>query len=334
MKYLATPAALTVRNTLDLPCRAERGMVAGSEAQLIAALRRHPQELLVLGDGSNVILPERLTRPLCFAAFRGIEIRHRRGHALLTAAAGENWHALVRHSLDQGLAGLENLALIPGSAGAAPAQNIGAYGLELAERLVAVRALDRRSGAIAELDPGDCAFGYRSSIFKRKPERYAVLALTLRLERRWQPRLDYPDVYRELERLGWRRPSPRQVAQVIVRIRRRKLPDPRQWGNAGSFFQNPIVAPEQAEQLRRREPGLIMHQADSGTKLAAAQLIDLCGWKGRRMGDAGVWRQQPLVLVNHGRARRGDFLALAEAIRASVQARFQVALELEPTLID
>ena len=331
---LSKPIGLAAPNSLGLPCQAERAIIADSEAQLVAASRRHPQELLVLGAGSNVILPRRLARPVCFAAFSGIEILHRPGHALVTAAAGENWHALVRRTLGLGLAGLENLALIPGSAGAAPVQNIGAYGQDLAERLATVKVLDRRSGAIAELDAQACEFGYRTSIFKRAPRRYAVLAMTLRLERRWRPQLEYPDLRRELERLGWRRPNPRQVAEAIVRIRRRKLPDPRCWGNVGSFFKNPIISLDQAERLRSREPGLAMHEFGSGRKLAAAQLIDLCGWKGRRLGGAEVWRRQPLVLVNGGRAKRGDFLDLAEAIRASVQMRFQVALELEPTLID
>ena len=322
-----------VPNTLRVPCLADRLCVARSEAQLIEALRTGGERALVLGQGSNVVLPERLDQPVVLAAWRGLRLRVGGDEALLTAAAGESWHGVVRYSLGRGWAGLENLALIPGSVGAAPIQNIGAYGVELSERVVAVRVFDRAEQRVRTLDARACGFGYRDSMFKADPTRYAVLALTLRLARRPTMRLDYPDVGRELDRLGVTRPTPRTVAEAVIRIRRRKLPDPRQWGNAGSFFQNPIVDPGQAKRLAQNEPGLAAHPTAGGVKLAAAQLIDRCGWKGRRWGGVGVWHRQPLVLINLGTASGPDFLALGEQVRRSVRERFGVHLDLEPSAI-
>ena len=320
-------------NTLGVPCRADRLIAAHTDEELIAALRRHGRDLVLLGGRSNVILPQRIRRPVCVICTRGVEIRPDGESFLVTAWAGENWHGLVRRTLGNGLHGLENLALIPGSVGAAPIQNIGAYGVELAERTVSVRVFDRVAGEVRRLSRADCRFGYRTSVFRAEPERYAVLDLTLRLDRCGRRVLDYPDVGRELLRQGWPEPNPRQVAEIIIRIRRRKLPDPRSWGNAGSFFKNPVVAAGQAERLADSIPGLVRHAAGPDVKLAAAQLIDLCGWKGYRAGGVAVWYRQPLVLVNRGRASADDFLTLARALRESVLKRFGVPLELEPTVV-
>ena len=322
-----------LRNTLGVPCRADRLIVARNDEQLVSVLRRHQSDLVLLGGCSNVVLPRRLRRPVCLVSTRGIDIRRDGDRCLVTAKAGENWHGLVKRTLGQGLFGLENLALIPGSVGAAPIQNIGAYGVELAQRTESVRVFDRIEGEVKRLAPEQCRFGYRTSMFKSYPGRYAVLDVTLCLDRSARPVLDYPDVHRELRRLGWPDPSPRQVAEVVVRVRRRKLPDPRLWGNVGSFFKNPVVAADEAERIARSVPGLVRHAFGSGVKLAAAQLIDLCGWKGYRAGAVGVWHRQPLVLVNRGRASGDDFLALARTLRESVLERFRVPLELEPTVI-
>ena len=312
---------------------AERLCAARSEADLVEATRHGGEGALVLGQGSNVVLPERLDRPVVLAALRGLRLRVRGEEALLTVAAGESWHGVVRYSLGQGWAGLENLALIPGSAGAAPIQNIGAYGVELSERVAEVRVFDRAEDRVRALSAEACGFGYRDSTFKANPARYAVLSLTLRLARRLPLRLDYPDVGLELQRRGLTKPTPRQVAEAVIRIRRRKLPDPRQWGNLGSFFKNPIVDPGDAERLAHSEPGLVAHPVPDGVKLAAAQLIDRCGWKGRRLGAVGVWHRQPLVLVNFGTGSGPDFLELGEQVRQSVRERFGVDLELEPSVL-
>ncbi len=298
---------------------------------MIGALREGGDRTVVLGQGSNVVLPERLDQPVVLAAWRGLRLRVSGDDALLTCAAGENWHGVVRYSLGQGWAGLENLALIPGSAGAAPIQNIGAYGVELSERVAEVRVFDRAENRERALTADACGFGYRDSLFKADPARCAVLSLTLRLARRMPMRLDYPDVERELRRQGVTQPTPRKVAEAVIRVRRRKLPDPRQWGNAGSFFKNPIVDSGQAERLARTEPGLATYPVAGGVKLAAAQLIDRCGWKGQRSGGVGVWHRQPLVLINLGTGSGPDFLALGEEVRRSVRERFGVDLELEPS---
>ena len=319
-------------NTLGVRCAAERLRFLHSEEALPQALSRW-EDALVVGQCSNLVLPGRLRRPVLVAAWRGLRLERRGADALLTAAAGESWHELVRYSLGQGLGGLENLALIPGSVGAAPIQNIGAYGVELSERLTEVRVFDRRQREACALAPPACRFGYRTSLFKAQPNRYVVLGLTLRLGPGNPLVLDYPDVRRELAQAGRAAPNPRQVAEAVIRIRRRKLPDPRLWGNVGSFFQNPVVAPPEAARLARRQPGLVAHAAAGGVKLAAAQLIELCGWKGRRLGAVGVWRRQPLVLVNFGGGQDADFLALAQRIQASVHQRFGVRLELEPTCV-
>ena len=226
-------------NTLGVRCRADRLIVARSDEELIAALERHGGDLVLLGGCSNVILPQRLRRPVCLVSTRGVDIRPGGDGFLVTAKAGENWHGLVRRALGQGLSGLENLALIPGSVGAAPIQNIGAYGVELAERTDSVKVFDRVAGELKHLSPEQCGFGYRTSVFRSEPERYAVLDVTLRLDPGGRRVLDYPDVDREMHRLGWLDPNPRQVAEVVIRVRRRKLPDPRLWGKRGQLFQEP-----------------------------------------------------------------------------------------------
>ena len=329
---LRPPAWTPVQNALGVRCEARRLGFVRSERELSEALSRWPNALVV-GQRSNLVLPRRLERPVLVAAWRGLQLVWEGDDALLTAAAGENWHALVRYSLGQRLGGLENLALIPGSVGAAPIQNIGAYGVELAERLTEVRVLDRRDGRVRSLAPSACGFSYRTSLFKAQPELYVVLDLTLRLGPCNPLVLEYPDIRRELARLGQSEPSRRQVAEAVIRIRRRKLPDPRLWGNVGSFFKNPLVSKDVAARLAQNHPGLATHSALGGVKLSAAQLIDLCGWKGRRLGKVGVWPRQPLVLVNHGGGAGEDFLALGERIRQSVKERFGLWLELEPAAV-
>ncbi len=320
----------TLSNTLGVPCRVPHLEVVRREADLPAALARAGPQALIVGGRSNLVLPERLLRPVLIVAWRGIRCRCRGDTVLLDAAAGESWHGLVRYSLGQGLGGLENLALIPGRVGAAPIQNIGAYGVELASRVDSVRVFDRDTGAVRALTAPECEFGYRDSIFRRNPGAMVVLSVTLKLAADAPAVLDYPDVATELARRSGAHVDARAVAEAIIRIRRRKLPDPRRCGNVGSFFKNPVVVADQAAALRAEEPALVAYPAAGGVKLAAAQLIDLCGWKGRQVGDVAVWRRQPLVLVNRGRASGRDFLRLSEQIAESVQRRFGVSLEYEP----
>lgn len=299
------------------------------------ALRGLP--VLVLGEGSNVL----------FAAprFEGVVVQIecaavRReddapGSALLHVDAGHGWDALVDHTIDAGLCGLENLALIPGQVGAAPIQNIGAYGVEAGEFIVAVHAYDRPAAAMVRLTAAQCAFGYRDSLFRREPDRCIVTAVEFRLPRTATPRLGYAGIVEELGAMGAADPTPRNVAAAVRRLRRRKLPDPAVIGNAGSFFKNPVVAAETAAALRERWPALPVHATGTpgDRKLSAAWLIEHAGWRGYREGGAGVSAQHALVLVNHGAATGAELLGLAQRVADSVASKFGVRLEPEPRIV-
>lgn len=338
-----TATALNGANTLRVQAAAEHVAVVDSEralTDLVATRLARPvaarPRLTVLGGGSNVVLRRRVPGLVCLMRNRGVRLQPAgQGVAHVTAAAGERWHDLVRRTLGGGWSGLENLALIPGSVGAAPIQNIGAYGVELADRFVGLRALDPDSGRIYEFDRTACRFSYRDSVFKSGAATHLIIVdVTLALTRRAEPVIDYPDVQLELQRLGWSRPTPVQVAEAVIRVRRRKLPDPRHVGNVGSFFKNPVVTQRQAEAARRRLATLVARPVAQGAvKLSAAQLIDACGWKGRTIGSVAVWPRQPLVLCNRGTASGTDVLAVGEAIRRDVAERFGVELVLEPQVI-
>ncbi|MCZ6709769.1 MAG: UDP-N-acetylmuramate dehydrogenase [Gammaproteobacteria bacterium] len=332
-------------NTLRVAARADRITTARTEADLrriVLAAQADEQPLLVLGGGSNVVLRQRVRGIVCLIRMRGVSVEQiSQEQFAVTAAAGESWHALVRYCLGRGLFGLENLALIPGSVGAAPLQNIGAYGVELADRLLTLTAMDTTSGEIRRFDRAACQFGYRDSVFKSsEPGRYVIVEVTLQLSTRPEPIVDYPDVRIELQRLGYESRTPIQIAEAVTRVRRRKLPDPRRVGNVGSFFKNPMASGEQTERLRGEITDLVAHevseasvQADTAAhqfKLSAAQLIDRAGWKGARRGKVGVWPRQPLVLVNFGGGSGAEFLSLAGEIRATVLDCFGVTLDFEP----
>lgn len=299
---------------------------------------------LILGGGSNLLIVEgpRVALRLDNRSLQVLEDDDTRG--LIRADAGADWHALVLWTLEHGYAGLENLALIPGSVGAAPIQNIGAYGVEVGERIHTVEAFERDSGAFRRFDAGECAFAYRDSLFKREPDRWLIVAVEFALPRAERVsaealKLDYAGIRDELREMGAAkepaRIGPRQVAEAVIRLRRRKLPDPDVIGNAGSFFKNPIVAADRAEALQILHPGLPVFRGDTtGTrKLSAAWLIETAGWKGHRDGDAGVSDKHALVLVNHGAASGSELLDLARRIAGDVQKKFGVALEPEPRIV-
>ena len=297
----------------------------------VLALPAAREGLLVLGEGSNVLL----TRDVPGLVVR---IRHdaveplRDGH--VRVGAGANWHQFVRWSLDQGYTGLENLALVPGTVGAAPIQNIGAYGTELAEFVHAIRAYDRTRRAWTVLAPADCAFGYRDSVFKRNPDRFVVAAVEFVLPRERSLRTDYSGVREELDAMGIAQPTATDVADAVERLRRRKLPDPAVLGNAGSFFKNPIVSDVRAQSLLSHYDAM-PHWAtgDGRVKLSAAWLIERVGLKGVRDGDAGISMGHALVLVNHGRATGDALWALAQRVQRAVQKEFGVLLEPEPRVV-
>jgi UDP-N-acetylmuramate dehydrogenase len=306
----------------------------------LLALRAHPalsvMPRLILGGGSNLLLTGDFPGLVLHICTRGIQLVGEDEQArYVRAAAGENWHGFVQWTLGQGWGGLENLSLIPGSIGAAPIQNIGAYGIELQERFHALTALDLVSGETLQLDRDACRFGYRDSIFKHElRDRAVILDVTFALPRQWQPSLRYADVAQELESRGLAQPSAQQVGDAVVAIRTRKLPDPALIGNAGSFFKNPLVPAEQRAALLERHPQLVSYaQPDGSFKLAAGWLIDQCGWKGKNLGRAGVYEKQALVLVNRGGASGHEIVDLAAAIQADVFAKFGVRLEPEPVFV-
>ncbi len=295
---------------------------------------------LILGGGSNLLFTRDFDGLVVHVALTGREYLGDDGdHHLVSACAGENWDAFVRHTLREGWTGLENLALIPGSVGAAPVQNIGAYGVELVERFAWLECFELATGRIVRMDADACGFAYRDSAFKRElRERVVITRVVFRLPKRWEPRTAYGDVRAMLEERAIDRPTALDVADVVTAIRRAKLPDPAVIGNAGSFFKNPIVTAQAFDAIRAREPGVVGYpQADGRVKLAAAWLIDRCGWRGRSLpgasGRAAVHDRQALVLVNRGGATGAEVLALASAIADSVAARFGMVLEPEPAIV-
>jgi len=299
----------------------------------LGAVQRSP--LLILGEGSNVLLTRDWPGVVLAPVQRGIRILEDDGeHALVRVEAGENWNDFVHWSLGKGFSGLENLILIPGSVGAAPIQNIGAYGVEVREFVETVQAFDRQNGRIVRLTNADCAFAYRDSLFKREPDRYLVCAVEFRLPRRRELRLDYAGVREELAAMKIDAPSHAAVADAVMRLRLRKLPNPAVIGNAGSFFKNPVVSTAQAGDLQRAHPTLPSWPAEYGQrKLSAAWLVEAAGFKGLREGDAGVSERHALVLVNHGAATGEQIWTLAQRIMDGVRARFGIRIEPEPRIV-
>jgi UDP-N-acetylmuramate dehydrogenase len=330
-------ASLVNRNTLRVAARAKL-LAEIRDASRLPELLDFPairnDRLLVLGEGSNVLFTGDFDGTVLVMATRGVQVESDGESARIAVAAGERWDDFVRWTLGQGYAGLENLILIPGTVGAAPIQNIGAYGCEVAEFIESVEAWDTRERRVVTLDQTTCAFAYRDSLFKHEPGRYIVTAVRFVLPRNRPLRTDYAGINEQLARMGVEKPAPFHVAEAVVHLRMSKLPDPSVIGNAGSFFKNPVVDAGLAEQLKSDHPGLAAWpQPDGRCKLSAAWLIEATGFKGMREGDAGISQRHALVLVNHGAASGPELWALAQRVIAGVQAKFGVRLEPEPLVI-
>lgn len=330
------PESLRPFNTFGLECQARR-YVPFEEAD---ALRRWLAEadgpVFILGGGSNLLLPGKLEATVLHNRIPGKKvIRTEREEVMVRAGGGERWHDLVTWAVDQGLGGIENLALIPGTVGAAPIQNIGAYGVELTQVFHQLEAMDRSNGQIRRFDREECRFGYRDSIFKQEEkDRWVILNVTLRLSRRPQLQLDYGDIRKELAAAGIGSPEIRDVCEAVIRIRQSKLPDPAHIGNAGSFFKNPVVPSVLLDNLRDAWGDIPHYPAGEGqVKLPAAWLIEKAGWKGTRRERCGVHEKQALVLVNYGGATQQEILALARDIRQDVRQKFGVLLVPEVNVI-
>ncbi len=337
--HIESGVSLKPYNTFGLPAVARSLVRIAGDAD-VRGVVDHAQlgraAKFILGGGSNIVLTRDMPQVVLKIEVRGMRLVEESADAwIVEAGAGENWHDFVAWTLQQGFPGLENLALIPGTVGAAPVQNIGAYGLELADRFESLDAVDLVTGRSVQLSGAFCQFGYRDSVFKHAlAGRSVIMRVRLRLPRPWRPVLGYLDLERKIAQTGITAPDAQQVFDWVCSIRRAKLPDPARVGNAGSFFKNPLVSPEQCRDIIGRDPEVVHYpMADGRIKLAAGWLIDSCGWKGKSVGKAGVYEKQALVLVNRGDAIGSEVMTLARAIQESVYGKFGIRLELEPVVV-
>lgn len=292
--------------------------------------------ILILGGGSNLLFTENFNGLVIKIKLEGKSVFKEDGqHVFIKAWAGENWDKFVDYCCKSGYYGLENLSLIPGDVGASPIQNIGAYGVELKDHFYELEFYDFSSGKIKIFNSSDCNFGYRYSIFKSElKQKGVVLSVTFKLDKVPEFKTDYGAIKEELESMGVTDKKSIDIRNAVINIRRSKLPDPEEIGNAGSFFKNPVVSCEQYVELSSQFPNLVSFKQNNGTyKLAAGWLIDQCGWKAYREGDAGVHAKQALVVVNYGNATGMDIINLAEKVSDSVYTKFAVKLEKEVNII-
>ncbi len=343
-------------NSFGIVAKALKLIRIASETDIAAVLqdpvlRSSPK--FVLGGGSNIVLTGDVKPLVLKVELMGKRLVSETAKAwIVEAGAGENWHELVTWTLQNGFPGLENLALIPGTVGASPVQNIGAYGVELQDRFESLDAVDLTTGRSFTLNAAQCAFGYRDSVFKHasKPgeasgaqglglaDKALITRVRFALPKAWKAVLGYADIDKKMAQSSIHGPDALQIYEWICAIRRAKLPDPKLIGNAGSFFKNPTVSPEQCEDIIQREPKIVHYRlADGSVKLAAGWLIDACGWKGKSIGNAGVYDKQALVLINRGGTANpvtgGEVMTLAKAIQTSVYERFGILLQPEPVVV-
>lgn len=327
-------------NTFGIAAKAEalaRFTTADELRGVLAAPELSAMPRLVLGGGSNILFTRDFDGLVLLNEVPGIEVvREDADHVNVKAGAGVVWHDLVLHAVAQGWGGIENLSLIPGKVGAAPMQNIGAYGVELKDAFVSLEALRISDGEVITFSLSECAFGYRESFFKREgKDRFIILSVTFRLTKRaHRIRTDYGNIRDELARKNITQPSIKDVSDAVIAIRSSKLPDPAVLGNAGSFFKNPVVVAAIAERIKAAHPEAPVYPAGDGrSKLAAGWLIEQCGWKGKRLGPCGVHERQALVLVNHGGATGAEIWDLSDQLLRSVRERFGVELEREVNVV-
>ena len=344
-------------NTFHIVAKAQTLVRIASEADVLALLANPEyavQPKFVLGGGSNVVLTGDVKPVVLKVEIPGRKLVGQTSrHFIVEAGAGEGWHDFVAWTLAQGYPGLENMALIPGTVGASPVQNVGAYGVELQDRFESLDAIDLQTGKLFTLNAAQCAFGYRDSVFKHGAavpvgphqvlglkDRALILRVRFALPKGWKPVLGYADIEKKMVEHQCPQPTAQQLFDWVCAIRRAKLPDPAVIGNAGSFFKNPTVTPEQCADIIARDPKVVHYLlADGAIKLAAGWLIDSCGWRGKSVGQAGVYEKQALVLVNRGAgsdgngATGGEVMTLARAIQTSVYERFGILLEPEPVVL-
>ncbi|MBS1949165.1 MAG: UDP-N-acetylmuramate dehydrogenase [Bacteroidetes bacterium] len=305
--------------------------------ELAEAIANSPNtERCILGGGSNILFTKNFDGIVLKNEVKGVElIKEDHQYVYVKAGAGENWHQFVLYTLQRNWQGLENLSLIPGNVGASPMQNIGAYGIEVKDFFYELEAFHLEEKKIFTFSVNDCGFGYRESVFKNKLKgRFVILNVTFRLNKVPKFNTSYGAIEEELQQMGVTGLTAQKISLAVINIRRSKLPDPATIGNAGSFFKNPSVSFEKFEAMKKSYPAVIGHKNADGTiKLAAGWMIEQCGWKGFRRGDAGCHSQQALVLVNYGKATGKEIYDLSEEILQNVQKKFGVALEREVNII-
>lgn len=324
-------------NTFGIQARARFFASFSNSAGLEEILNNHSSaNKLILGGGSNILFTDNYDGLVLKNDTRGItKLREDEDFVYVQVAAGENWHQFVLYCINQNWGGVENLSLIPGNAGASPMQNIGAYGVEIKDVFHSLEAVHLADKTIKSFSVGDCDFGYRESVFKKQyKDQFAILNVTYRLRKQPVFNTSYGAIAQELEKAGVQQLSIKAISDAVIRIRSSKLPDPAVVGNAGSFFKNPLVSAAQYRQLQQQFPSIIGYASgDNSVKLAAGWLIEQCGWKGYRSGDAGCHAQQALVLVNYGNASGSAIYELSTNILESVQQKFNVTLEREVNIL-
>ena len=301
---------------------------------LISA-KENQSPVLILGGGSNILLTKDVEGLVIKLEIKGVQVvKEDENHLWIEVGAGEVWHELVLHSIAQNWAGLENLSLIPGTVGASPMQNIGAYGVEIKDVFHSLQAMHRDTLEIHSFDAEACQFGYRESVFKQSlKDQYVITSVTFCLSKTPAFRLDYGAIQEVLQANGVQHPTLREVSDAVIQIRQSKLPDPKEIGNAGSFFKNPTIPSSQFEQLKAHYPALPGYPSSEGIKVAAGWLIEQTGWKGKRIGDVGVHAKQALVLVNYGDGTGEEIKSLSEQVQASVMEKFGIQLQAEVNFI-
>lgn len=299
--------------------------------EVLSDAKLNSEERFILGGGSNILLTKDVDGLVIKNEIDGIQvIEETSNHYLVKSGAGVVWHELVMHCIQNGYTGIENLSLIPGNVGAAPMQNIGAYGVELKNVFHSLEAVEIASGNVETFSASDCQFGYRESVFKRKLKgQFIISSVTLKLSKEPSLNTSYGAIEQELERLKIISPSIKDVSQAVINIRQSKLPDPKELGNSGSFFKNPVVPTSVYEELKSKHPNIPGYHAGEKTKLAAGWLIEQCGWKGKVVGNTGSHAKQALVLVNYGNATGVEIFELSAQIMQSVYDTFGVQLERE-----
>ena len=330
--------SLKSHNTFGVAAQARWFVAIEQESDLVDLFAQDwvkPLPKLVLGGGSNMLFTQNFDGLVIWIANKGISERVEGNSVVLKAAAGEVWNDLVQYAVNKGFAGMENLSLIPGTVGASPVQNIGAYGVELDTIFESCRVFELATGSFKTFTTSDCGFSYRESIFKQaRKDQYIVTEVSFRLSLVPTIRTSYGAIQEELKHRGINKPTIKDVSEVVSAIRVSKLPDPSTIGNAGSFFKNPIISAAQFEKVQASFPEVVHYPAANGqVKLAAGWLIEQCGWKGKVVGHTGTWKNQALVLVNHGGASGSEVFAFSEQIIASVFERFGLRLEREVNVI-